>query len=187
MSSTDVVHALLTALFTGAALYAVRHVIAPGRPAPREYVDHLLHAAMALAMAAMPWGPPLSRTPQTVLFAAGAVWFTLTPARRPGESRATAAARRLPSALGMAAMVWMLRNPHGTQHAAALAAPRTAALVTPVLALCLLVCALRALTRDMPSLRATPRPAAVLPLPYGHFWDGSMALGTAVMLVMPHH
>ncbi|MFD8565487.1 DUF5134 domain-containing protein [Streptomyces sp. NPDC059639] len=186
MSSTGAEHALLTALFAGAALYAVCHVFAPPGPAWRDRVDHLLHAAMALAMAAMLWGATLPRTPQAVVFTAAALWFTLTPARRPGEPLAAAAARRLPSVLGMAAMVWMLRTPHGTHHAPATAAPQTGSPVTTALALCLLTCALRSLTRDMPALRATSRTPTVLPRPYGHFWDGSMTLGTAIMLIMPH-
>ncbi|MFJ9123484.1 DUF5134 domain-containing protein [Streptomyces sp. NPDC102340] len=186
MSSTDAVHALLTALFVGAALYAVRHVLAPAGPVRRGRVDHLLHAAMSLAMAAMPWGPTLPRTAQTVFFSAAALWFAFAPVCRPGEARAAATARRLPSALGMAAMVWMLRTPHGSHHAPTVTAQQSGSLGTTALALCLLTCALRSLTRDMPVLRATSRTSAVLPRPYGHFWDGAMALGTAVMLVMPH-
>jgi hypothetical protein len=38
----------------------------------------------------------------------------------------------------------------------------------------------------MPRLRATSDTPGILLRPYGHFWDGSTALGTAIMLVMPH-
>ncbi|MFJ8024760.1 DUF5134 domain-containing protein [Streptomyces sp. NPDC096311] len=184
MNAADTVHALLTALFVGAAGYAVRHACAPSGGAWRGRVDHFLHAAMAVAMAAMPWGPVPSRMGQTVLFTAAALWFPLTPVRRAGESRSAATVRRLPSALGMTAMVWMLRTahaPHALHHA-----PPAGSRVAVLLALCLLVCALWSLTRDMPVLRAGPGTSAVLRSPYGHFWDGSMALGAAVMLVMPH-
>ncbi|GGJ61300.1 DUF5134 domain-containing protein [Streptomyces brasiliensis] len=150
MSATDAVHALLTALFVGAAAYAVRHALETPGAAWRGRVDHLLHAAMAVAMAAMPWGPTLPRTGQTVFFTAAALWFPLTPVRRPRESLPAATARRLPYALGMAAMVWMLRTPHATHHAPAEGESTTGSLVTAALALCLLTCALRSLTRDMP-------------------------------------
>ncbi|MGW3731227.1 DUF5134 domain-containing protein [Streptomyces sp. NPDC000851] len=185
MSATDAVHALLTTLFMGAAGYAVRHALGPPGSAWRARVDHLLHAAMAMAMAAMPWGPMLPHTGQTVLFTA-ALWFPLTPVRRPGESLPAATARRLPYALGMVAMVWMLRTPPATHHAPAVGESTTGSLVTAALALCLLTCALRSLTRDMPALRTRSNTSGVLPRPYGHFWDGSTALGSAIMLVMPH-
>lgn len=188
MNATDTVHALLTTLFACAAGYAVRHAFLPPGSAWRGRVDHLLHAAMAVAMAAMPWGPTPPRTAQAVFFTAAALWFPLTAVRRPRESHLAETARRLPYALGMAAMVWMLRTPHATHHAPAVGASTAGSLVTAALALCLLACALRSLTRDMPTLRATSDPSGVLPSPrpYGHFWDGSMALGTAIMLVMPH-
>lgn len=186
MSATAAVHALLTTLFVGAAGYAVRYALGPPGSAWRGRVDHLLHAAMAVAMAAMPWGPLLPRTGQTVLFTAAALWFPLTPVRRPGEPLQAATARRLPYALGMAAMVWMLHSPHATHHAPATVESTTGSLVTAALALCLLTCALCSLTRDMPGLRATSDTPGILLRPYGHFWDGSTALGTAIMLVMPH-
>ncbi|MEU2672054.1 DUF5134 domain-containing protein [Streptomyces sp. NPDC007164] len=126
MSSTDTVYALLTTLLTGAALYAVHHALAPDGPAWRGRVDHLLHAATAGDAV----GPSLPQTAQTLLYSVAAVWFTLVPACRPGESRPDATARRLPSALGMAAMVWMLRTPHGTHHAPAVAAPHSGSPVT---------------------------------------------------------
>jgi hypothetical protein len=59
----------------------------------------------------------------------------------------------------------------------------TGSLVATALALCLLTCALCSLTRDMPRLRATSDTPGILLRPYGHFWDGSTALGTAIM---PH-
>lgn len=186
MSAADTVRALLTVLFGGAAVHAARHAFRPARLAWRGRVDHFLHAAMAVAMAAMPWGPLLPRTGQTVLFTAAVAWFALTPGRHLREPRPAAVVQRLPSALGMAAMVWMLRTPHATHHAPAMGGSSTVPLVSATLALCLLTCALRSLTRDMPALRATPHTSRVLPRPYGHFWDGSTALGTAIMLLMPH-
>jgi hypothetical protein len=104
-------------------------------------------------------------------------------------------------------MAWMLRTPlarvapsHETpaggvpaaHHSAALGHPAgasvPAAVVTTVLTVYLLACALRSLTRPMPSLRfatdAAHRAAATDP--YGHSREGAMALGTALMLLMPH-
>jgi hypothetical protein len=55
-----------------------------------------------------------------------------------------------------------------------------------MLALYLLVCALRSLTRDMPGLRrntGNPHTPAIREL-YGHFWEGVTHLGTVVMLLM---
>ncbi|MFE2092089.1 DUF5134 domain-containing protein [Streptomyces sp. NPDC059460] len=175
MSATDVVHALLTTLFAGAAVYAARHALRAPGPAWRGRVDHFLHAAMAVAMAAMLWRPTLPRTAHAVFFTAAALWFTLTPVRRAGESHLVATARRLPYALGMAAMVWMLRTPHVMHHhAPAVRESSSGSLVTAALALCLLAWALRSLTRHMPTLRTVPDVSGVLPhpRPYGHFWDG---------------
>ncbi|MGW0085811.1 DUF5134 domain-containing protein [Streptomyces sp. NPDC003393] len=188
MSAPDTVHALLTTLFVGAALYEARRALVPATPARHGRVDHVLHAAMAAAMAAMPWGPSLPRTARSVFFTAAAAWFVLTPVCRAGESHLVAAARRLPHALDMAAMVWMLRVPHDMHHAMALKEPSTGSPVTAALALCLLTRALRSLTRDLPTLTTGPEVPDALPpaRPYGHFWDGSMALGTVITLVMPH-
>jgi len=49
------------------------------------------------------------------------------------------------------------------------------------------VSALRSLTRDMPALRGpatTARDTTDIQGTYGRFWDGAMALGTAVALLM---
>ncbi|WP_171115138.1 MULTISPECIES: DUF5134 domain-containing protein [unclassified Streptomyces] len=212
MSAPDVVHGMLTALFTAAALHGLRHgILSPGS-GWRSRIDHLLHAVMALAMAAMPWGRVPVGTAQSTFFVAAALWFPLTAVRRRHESQLTATARRLPYAVGMAAMAWMVM-PHATKDAphqtqakglpsahqgAHLACPAgessPADVVIAVLALCLLTCALRSLTRAMLPVRATKETVDIsdavgtstLGESYRHFWDGSMALGTAIMLLMPH-
>lgn len=181
MSAPDVVHGMLTALFAAAALHGLRHGVLSPRSGWRGRVDHVLHAVMALAMAAAPWGRVLPGRAQTAFFVAATLWFPLTAVRR-HESRLTVTAGRLPSALGMAAMAWMVRMPHATGES------RAADAVTAMLALSLLGYALRSLTRDMPTLRS-PTQTECTATPgecYRHFWDGSMALGTAVMLLMPH-
>ncbi|MFG3142738.1 DUF5134 domain-containing protein [Streptomyces sp. NPDC048211] len=206
MSAHEVVYCMLTALFTAAAVHGLRRGVLARGPGRRDRVDRLLHAAMALAMAAMPWsrGPALPVTAQVVFFAAAALWFPLTAVGRGQGSGPAAVARALPSAAGMAAMAWMAWTAHpagGPAHenlAGAFPAAHHAAhmghspgesgtgdVVVPVLALYLLGCAPRSLTRDMPPLRPGAAAAAPREL-YGHFWDGSMALGTAIMLVMPH-
>lgn len=209
MSASDVVHGMLTALFTAGALRGLRHgILSPGS-GWRSHIDHLLHAVMALAMAAMPWG----RLPVgSMFFVAAALWFPLTAVRRRHESRLTAIAGRLPYAVGMAAMAWMVMPharegaSHQTQakglpsahHGSDLAGPAgessSADLVIAVLVLCLLTCALRSLTRAMLPVRAIEETVdttdavgtSTLGESCRHFWDGSMALGTAIMLLMPH-
>jgi hypothetical protein len=60
-------------------------------------------------------------------------------------------------------------------------------IVTAALALYLLVWALRSLTRDLPALRSGVQAVGgTLGETYRHFWEGSMALGTVVMLLMHH-
>jgi hypothetical protein len=60
--------------------------------------------------------------------------------------------------------------------------------VTGLLTVYLLACGMRSLTRPMPALRSATAAAhrAAAKDPYGHLRDGAMALGTAVMLLMPH-
>ncbi|WP_369226956.1 DUF5134 domain-containing protein [Streptomyces sp. R39] len=205
----DVVHVMLTMLFALAAVHALRHGVRSPGTGCRDRVDHLLHFAMAVAMAAMAWSPgrPLYGRTMTVLFTAAALWFPLTALCRRTADTAAAIAGRLQPAAGMAAMAWMLRTPHGravpshetlaggvpvAHHGAALGhtagASATGEWGTGLLAVYLLVCAMRSLTRPMPSLRcataATHRAAATDP--YGHLRDGAMTLGTAVMVLMPH-
>ncbi|MFD7818667.1 DUF5134 domain-containing protein [Streptomyces sp. NPDC059785] len=219
----DAVHGMLTVLFALLAAHALRHGVRSPGTALRDRVDHLLHFAMAAAMAAMPWGVGHSLSGRTTvaLFTAAAVWFPLTALHRrtrDGAGRTTDGAgrtangaadvlHRLPPAVGMAAMAWMLRTSHGgaahshetladgvpaAHHTAALGhgadASATAAGITGLLTVYLLACALRSLTRPMPSLRSATDTAhrAAATDPYGHVRDGAMALGTAVMLLMPH-
>ncbi|MEV0220944.1 DUF5134 domain-containing protein [Streptomyces sp. NPDC050704] len=210
MSATDVVYCMLTALFAAAAVHGLRHGVLPRSAGWRARVDHLLHTAMALAMAVMPWswGRALPELPQTALFAAAALWFPLTAVRRCRESRPAATARRLPYAAGMAAMAWMTHPMAGSSHetlaeglpavhhAAHLGHPgagsRAGDAITVVLALYLLACALWSLTRDMPTLRTAADTVvdsvdpSTVGQPYSHFRDGSTTLGTVVMLLMPH-
>ncbi|MET9353147.1 DUF5134 domain-containing protein [Streptomyces sp. NPDC006617] len=206
MPAADVVNCMLTVLFTAVAVQTLRHGVLSGGSGWREGVDQLLHLAMALAMAVMPWswGRLLPQAPMTALFAAAALWFPLTAVGRRQEPWPTAIRRSLPYAAGMAAMAWMTYSAavashespteglpamqqaghvgHVAEHA------QTGAAVTGVLALCLLGCALRSLTRDMPALGRAPRAedGSSTGVPYRHFWDGSMSLGTVVMLLMHH-
>ncbi|WP_351228986.1 DUF5134 domain-containing protein [Streptomyces sp. NPDC002133] len=210
MSASDVVYCLLTALFTATAVHGLRRGVMSRNTGWRGRGDHLLHAAMALVMAVMPWswGRSLHHTAQAAFFAAAVLWFPLTAVCRHQESRLAATVRRLPYTAGMAAMAWMAWTAHtaaspshedladtfpAAHHTTRLghtAGPSAATeAITAVLALYLLACALWSLIRVMPPLRTPPHPAAgphTGQEPYGHFWDGSMALGTVIMLLMPH-
>ncbi|WP_246885043.1 DUF5134 domain-containing protein [Streptomyces sp. GESEQ-4] len=177
---------MLTLLFVLVALHVLRRgVRAPGADS-LDRVDHLLHFAMAAAMAIMPWSLGRSLTGRTtvVLCAAATLWFPLTALYRRATGTVAAIAGRLPPAAGMAAMAWMSRTPHGPAAGASM----TAALVTTALTVCLLGFAVRSLMRPMPALRTAAGTAhrAAAADPYGHVRDGAMALGTAVMLVLPH-
>jgi len=199
------VHCLLTLLFVAVLM----HGLARGAGSPRTglgvRVDRLLAAAMAVSMAAMPWAD-VRAGPAAVaggVFAAGAVWFLLPVGRR--EAGGTAAmTHRLPHAAGMAAMAWMLRAPHtgtGSAHphlgsaahstgrgVLGAGVPLAGSAITLSLASCLLAYALWSLTRPMPSLRSAASAArkAAAATPSRHVGEGAMALGTAVMLVLPH-
>ncbi|GAA2658288.1 DUF5134 domain-containing protein [Streptomyces lunalinharesii] len=101
---------LLSALFALPALYGLWSGLAPGKPATHR-VDHLLHAAMGLAMIAMvwPWGMDLPAGPQVVLFVAGALWFAGAALFRADAShRAKASLAALPHVVMMGAMAWMV-------------------------------------------------------------------------------
>ncbi|MFJ3360033.1 MULTISPECIES: DUF5134 domain-containing protein [Streptomyces] len=203
----DAVHGMLTLLFAAVALHMLWHAVRSPGAGRRDRVDLVLHCAMAAAMAAMPWssGPPLSGRAATVFFTAAALWFLLT------ARTAAVFTGRLTPAVGMAAMAWMSRPPsgavpvsaatretvaaagvpaahHTAAHGHAADASTTATLVTVVLTVYLLGCALRSLTRPMPALRTAADHAhrAAAANPYGHVRDGAMALGTAVMLLLPH-
>jgi hypothetical protein len=189
VSAHDLVHSLLTVLFAAVAVHGVYRCLVSRGAGWRGRGDQLLHTAMALAMAVMPWSRgALSHHPaQVTFFATAAIWFPLTAVRRRHESRFTALARRLPSTAGMAAMAWMAWAAHpaaGHAHENRATPPTTA-----LLALSLLTCALWSLIRVMPPLRDGPT-LSVEPIDrhqaYLHFWDGTMALGTTVMLLMPH-
>nr|WP_202557929.1 DUF5134 domain-containing protein [Streptomyces sp. SID5789] len=198
---------MLTLLFAVVALHVLWHAVRSPGAGRRDRVDLVLHCAMATAMAAMPWsfGPPLSGRAATVFFTAAALWFLLT------ARTAVVSADRLTPAVGMAAMAWMSRPPSGTvpvsaaaqetvaaadvpvahhtaAHGHAADASTTATLVTVVLTVYLLCRALRSLTHPMPALRTATDHAhrAAATNPYGHVRDGAMALGTAVMLLLPH-
>ncbi|MER8047306.1 DUF5134 domain-containing protein [Streptomyces sp. NPDC094032] len=198
----DVEHGLLTVLFCLVAAHALWQGLRPGGAGRSERADHFLHAAMGGAMAVMPWGPgrTLSGRTAVLLFTAAAVWFLLPrPARRTAHATAALTAR-LPAAAGMAAMAWMLRPSHGHQHAATghfghvTAHPVQDTVVTTVLTSYLLGYAIWSLTRTMtPPLPAATTAtaaarahAAATTDPYGPTRHGAMALGTALMLLMPH-
>lgn len=192
----DVEHGLLTVLFCLVAVHALWQGLRPGGIGWSDRVDHFLHAVMGGAMAVMPWGPgrALSGRTAALLFTAAAVWFLLTgPARRTAHATAALTAR-LPSAAGMAAMAWMLRPSHGSRHGAAGAFghgaghPVQDTVVTAVLTSYLLGCAIWSLTRPMSPLgsAAVRAHGAASTDPYGPTRHGAMALGTALMLLMPH-
>ncbi|MEV5640064.1 DUF5134 domain-containing protein [Streptomyces flaveolus] len=201
----DAVHGMLTLLFAAVALHVLWNAVRSPGADRRDRVDLVLHCAMAAAMAVMPWspGPPLSGRAATVFFTAAALWFLLT------ARTAAVFAGRLTPAVGMAAMAWMSRTPsgavsasaqetvaaagvpaahHTADHGHATDASTTATLVTVVLTVYLLGCALRSLTRPMPALRTATDPAhrAAATDPYGYVRDGAMSLGTAVMMLLPH-
>ncbi|MFI6017582.1 DUF5134 domain-containing protein [Streptomyces sp. NPDC051287] len=202
MNASGVVHGMLTVLFTATAVHGVHRAVAPRRAGWRERGDQLLHAAMAATMAAMPWshGASLPHPAETAFFTVAALWFPVTAIHRDHGSRLAALARRLPPATGMAAMAWMEWQTHAMAglpapahhigapgHTAHLSA--TARTVTAALALCLLAYALSSLTRVLPGRRTRSAPATDSidrPEPYGPFWDGSMALGTSIMLLLHH-
>ena len=207
MSATDVVYGVLTALFAAAAIGALRHGALSRSAGWRSRVDHFLHTAMALTMAMMPWswGRMLPEAPLTALFAAAALWFPLSAVSRCEKSVLTATAQRLQYTAGMAAMAWMTHSmafrshetlaeglpaAHQATHLGHSAGESTAGnAVIGALSLYLLVCALRSLTRDMPALRRTSNAERIstrIAQPFGHFWDGSMTLGTVIMLLMHH-
>ncbi|MEV7387419.1 DUF5134 domain-containing protein [Streptomyces sp. NPDC091215] len=207
MSATEVVHCMLTALFAAAAVRALRQAVLIRTRGCRGRVDQLLHAAMALAMAVMPWswGSALPGLPQSVFFACAALWFPLTAVRSGRERQLSATARRLPYAVGMAAMTWMSYRAAGHSHQTMAEGVPTAdpalhlghsmgesgagSVVTGVLALYLLTCALRSLTRGMPALRRTAEASDTSTCLKGacnRFWDGVTALGTVVMLLLAH-
>ncbi|KKD06622.1 DUF5134 domain-containing protein [Streptomyces sp. WM6386] len=186
MSATAAVHGMLTALFAAAAVYALRQAVLTRGCGWRGRGDSLLHTVMASAMAVMPWygigeGPSPGRT--TFFFAAAALWFPLTAVLSLRGPRWDGLTRRSPHAVGMAAMAWMPVRHGGVTDA------QTGDVITGVLTLCLLAYALRSLTRDMPALREAPGSAGFstdLDGPYDHFWHGSTAMGTAIMLLMHH-
>ncbi|CAM5602320.1 MULTISPECIES: DUF5134 domain-containing protein [Streptomyces] len=201
------VHCLLTLLFVAVLLHGVALGVRSPRTGFGDRVDRLLAAAMALSMAAMPW-IDVRAGPAAVAggaFTAGAVWFLLPVRRREaGGTTATATTHRLPHAAGMAAMAWMLRVPRpgaGTAHAhpgpavhpagpgaPGAGVPLGGSAITLSLAFCLLSYALWSLTRPMPPLLSGVSPArrAAAAAPSRHVGEGAMALGTAVMLLLPH-
>ncbi|MFJ9563938.1 DUF5134 domain-containing protein [Streptomyces fuscichromogenes] len=207
MSATEAVHCMLTALFAVAAVRMLRQAVVTWTRGRRGRVDRLLHAAMALAMAVMPWhwAGAVPELPQSVFFAGAALWFPLTAVRSGQERRSAATARRLPYAVGMAAMTWMSYRAADHAHLTmaegvpaaqqamylghSMGGSRTDSAVTGVLALYLLACSLRSLTRGMPVLRGSAEvsdDSTSLADAWDGFWDGMMALGTVVMLLMPH-
>ncbi|MFJ9721393.1 DUF5134 domain-containing protein [Streptomyces sp. NPDC101209] len=199
------VHCLLTLLFVAVLLQGpARGVGSPGTGFGVR-VDRLLAAVMAVSMAAMPWIDLRAGHAAVAgdVFTAGSVWFLLPLGGR-GAARTATMTRRLPHAAGMAAMAWMLRVPHtgtGPAHAHLGSAAHSTgpgvlgdgaalggSVITLSLASCLLAYALWSLTRPMPSLRSAVSAArrAAAAMPSRHVGDGAMALGTAVMLVLPH-
>jgi hypothetical protein len=186
MSAADAVHGMLTALFAAAAVHTLRQAVLKRHSGWRSRGDSLLHTVMASAMAVMPWhqiddGPPPGRT--AFFFVAAALWFPLTAVLSRRGARLTGLVHSMPHAVGMLAMAWMPVRHGGVTDT------HTGDMVTGVLTLCLLAYALRSLTRDMPTLLAIPGSVSMstdLGGPCDRFWQGSMALGTAIMLLSHH-
>jgi hypothetical protein len=200
------VHCLLTLLFTALLLPGLARCVGPPPAGLGARVDRLLAAAMAASMAAMPWVdvPAGPAAVASGFFTVGAVWFLLPVGRRREAAGTATMAHRVPHAAGLAAMAWMLRVPHigtGAAHAHHGAAARPTGpdasgagvplggtVITLSLAFCLLAYALWSLNRPMPALRSAVSAArhAAAATPSRHVGEGAMALGTAVMLVLPH-
>ncbi|MEU9317249.1 DUF5134 domain-containing protein [Streptomyces sp. NPDC048295] len=175
----DVEHGLLTVLFALVAAHELWQGLRARGIGSRARVDHFLHGVMAAAMTVMPWSPGhrLSGRTGALLFTAAALWFLMTGFDRRAAHAVAAIGARLPSAVGMAAMAWMLRPSHDRDP-----------VVTAVLTAYLLGCALWSLTRPMPSFRSVTEHAhrTAEADPYARTRHGAMALGTALMLLMPH-
>lgn len=166
MHAGDIVHCALTTLFAAAAMRGLRHGLTSRSPSWHSRVDHLLHAAMAIAMAAMPWnwGQALLGTRQAIFFATAAVWFPLSALDR-GRISPVAGARsaisRLPIGAGMVAMAWMTWPSSAASHQVVADEPQPMSHTmhaggawgdlgpggTAVLAAYLLACSLWSLTR----------------------------------------
>jgi hypothetical protein len=103
---------ILTAALVALAFYALWRAVRTLRPAGR--VSHLLHAAMAAAMAVMCWpsGMEMPAVPQVVLFVAAALWFPVAAAAGGREGNVRSRSQRILAALPhtavMAGMAWML-------------------------------------------------------------------------------
>ncbi|MFB7633542.1 DUF5134 domain-containing protein [Streptomyces sp. NPDC056149] len=101
---------VLTVLYALPALYGLRSVVARDG-ALVDRIGHGLHAVMGLLMIAMVWpwgmGPPAG--PQVWLFVAGALWFGCAgPLRAQSADRGRALLAALPHVLMMGAMAWMV-------------------------------------------------------------------------------
>ncbi|MCQ8836045.1 DUF5134 domain-containing protein [Streptomyces malaysiensis] len=109
---------ILTVLFAAPVVYGVWRAVLLGTEVA-DRLDHALHAAMGVLMAAMawPWGMHLPAQPQVVLFWAGALWFLAAAPFRAGDrSRFGAVLAAWPRVLMMGAMAWMVAamNSSGT-------------------------------------------------------------------------
>ncbi|OEU86906.1 hypothetical protein DB35_25290 [Streptomyces abyssalis] len=112
MISAPGLRLILTAALAVLAVYALWRAVRAPRLAGG--VSHLLHAAMAVAMAVMCWpqGMDVPAVPQAVFFVAAALWFPVAAvAGGPGgtgRSRAQKVLAALPHTAVMAGMAWML-------------------------------------------------------------------------------
>ncbi|WP_367123334.1 DUF5134 domain-containing protein [Streptomyces phytohabitans] len=110
---------ILTLLFAVPAAHALWCALRPGARAAAR-VDHAVHAAMGVLMAAMAWprGMDLPAAPQIALFSVGALWFVVAaPFRTRGRTPLRTVLAAWPDVLTTAAMVWMLAAmASGTAH-----------------------------------------------------------------------
>jgi hypothetical protein len=103
---------ILTAALVALTFHALWRAVRTSGAAER--VSHLLHAAMAAAMAAMCWpqGMEMPAVPQVIFFVAAALWFPAAAAAGGQESGGGSRSQRilatLPHTAVMAGMAWML-------------------------------------------------------------------------------
>ncbi|GLY42856.1 DUF5134 domain-containing protein [Amycolatopsis sp. NBRC 101858] len=192
---------ILTAIFAATGAFCAYRCLRQGTPAERT--GDVLHVVMCVAMVAMAWPATMSvaRWPQTVFFAAAAVWFVGVAAS--GTSHADHGGPRVAiyHVVMMGAMAWMvfvmpramdgMTGSGGTMdmpgHEGMLMPGAGAAGTTPadvtavalVLVAVFVVAGLVFLSRAIDDARASRPPLRSL----GSGTSGVMALGMALMLL----
>lgn len=155
---SDTVSLGVSTLFLVLAGVSLRHLLRARRWPQR--VEHTLHLAMAVAMAAMPW-PSWSAVPLAgwlILFGASAAWFAWEGVRAAGRAGLTGPgdALRVGNLLMAVVMVWMVLAMAAGDRTTAGHVPLTGALawIGLVLVAALLVVATLALVDDGERIRS---------------------------------